>query len=165
MSDHIEPVEAETVQEHDAETMEAYRKAQGTILTLSAVAKGIATIDFFKQAFVVEQASNSAVGWLLFAVSLVSELDRFGQSLRDNMYVISKEKFYSNETPVSWQEQLFGQFTADTIGNVTYLVFLFYVYKISTSWLVTFGIIQLAYVVLAGVTGAYFGIANKRKVE
>lgn len=161
----IDPVQAEIEQQHNAQTMEGYRKTTAAILTLTALAKAVATISFFRQAFAVEQASENKLGWVLFWISLVSELDRFGQSLRDNMYVISKAKFYSNETPESWQEQLFGQFTADTINNVSYIVYMYYLYRLSTSWLVTFATIQLVYVVLAGVTGAYFGIANKQRVE
>jgi hypothetical protein len=166
-NEHMEPVETEADQQHDGESMEAYRRVQGTILTLTALAKGVATIDFFKEAYGVEQSlsKSNGLGWALFWISLISELDRFGQSLRDNLYVISKDKFYSNETPVSWQEQLLGQFAADTINNVSYVIYMYYVYKISTGWLVTFGAIQLVYIVLAGVAGAYFGIANKQRVE
>lgn len=164
-SHRIDPVKPEAFYETKTQPMEAYRKTQAVILTLTAVAKGVATIGFFRLAFALEQISGTPLGWVLFWIALISELDRFGQSLRDNMYVISKDKFYSDETPVSWQEQLMGKFTADTISNVSYIVYIYYLFKISTSWLVTFGAIQLAYVVAAGVAGAYFGIANKQRVD
>lgn len=164
-SHQFEPVKPEAFYETKTQPTEAYRKTQGVILTLSAIAKAVATIGFFRQAYALEQLSGTPLGWVLFWIALISELDRFGQSLRDNMYVISKDKFYSDATPVSWQEQLLGRFTADTLSNVSYIVYVYYLFKTSTSWLVTFGAIQLAYVVAAGVAGAYFGIANKQRVE
>ncbi|KAG5362187.1 hypothetical protein CJU90_4881 [Yarrowia sp. C11] len=160
MSEHIEGLETENQPEN-----ESYRLTQAAILALTALAKGVASVSFFREAFAVEKTNSSSLGWVLFWVSLISEFDRFAQSLRDNMYVISKTKFYSNETPESWQEQVFGQFVADALSNVSYVVYIVYVYRISTSWLLTFGSIQLVYVLAAGVAGAYFGIASKRDKE
>lgn len=164
-AEKIHAVPIVTDEQAETRTMEGYRKVQAGLLSFSAFLKGIATIAFFREAYAVEQASSGKLGWICFWISLVTELDRFGQSLRDNYYVISKKKFYSNETPESWQEQLFGSLVADTINNVSYLVYIYYLFRLGTNWLVTFGGIQLVYVLLAGISGAYFGIANKQRVE